>query len=644
MTAVLLAALLLGGGFSAMAEAQVRLNLRDADLRAFVEIVAAETGRNYTLDSRVRGTVTVIAPTEVSADALYEIFLNVLELNRLTIVRGGQVDRIVPMDQARELSPALSGSGGYETRIFELQGTPVTEAAEVVRPLIAQEAVLTVIPASRLLIVSDRRESLDRVGRLLESLERARGGAVETVRLNHGVAEDMVETLRGLDIMPAGATLSADARANAILISGSDAFRARVRNLVTQLDTPQRSLQSEVVSLRYADASQLEPIITRSFTATATEGQAGAVGPQVSIVAEPQSNALVVTAPSDRIDAIVTAIRSLDQRPRQVLVEAVIFELSVENFSDLSAQFGALLNNALVGGAEFSIGNRPTLSSLVSAAMAGTTVATPGAGGTIGGARMSGDDGFVGFLSALARESSTRLLSTPSVMTLNNAEAEIVVAQNVPFVTGSFATVGDSAVPERPFQTVQREDVGLTLRVTPQITSDEIVRMEISQEVSSLTNTASAAGGEITSKRALKTNVLVRHGRVIMLGGLLENGAGVQSAGVPGLRKIPLIGGLFRGRAVNKQQRVLLMLLRPRIVNNDQLADQLTREVTADARRASATMQLRDDGVYPAVPAAGLPFDGVDLNQPFDMGIVDRVARERSFPPLPAPLRFGNGR
>lgn len=229
-------------------------------------------------------------------------------------------------------------------------------------------------------------------------------------------------------------------------------------------------------------------------------------------------------------------------------------------------------------------------------------------------------------------------------MALNNAGAEIVVAQNVPFVTGSFATVGDSAVPERPFQTVQREDVGLTLRVTPQITSDEIVRMEISQEVSSLTNTASAAGGEITSKRALKTNVLVRHGRVIMLGGLLENGAGVQSAGVPGLRKIPLIGGLFRGRAVNKQQRVLLMLLRPRIVNNDQLADQLTREVTADARRASATMQLRDDGVYPAVPAAALPFDGVDLNQPFDMGMLDRVSRERSFPPLPAPLRFGDDR
>jgi len=623
-----------------MASAQVMLDLRDADLRAFVEIVADAVGRNFALDNRVRGTVTVIAPSAVSTDALYEIFLNVLELNRLTIVEGSQVDRIVPIDQARELAPIRSapGPGGYETRIFELVNLPVAEAAEVVRPLVAQEAVLTQLPRSGLLIVSDRRESLDRVARILQRLDGPQSDPVETVRLNFGVAEDMVETLRSVDSVPAGASLSADSRGNAIVISGDEQFRGRMRRLILQLDTPQRSIVSQVVQLNYADAAQLEAVVARAFQrGTADNPAAG----DISIVAEPQSNAIIVSAPSDRIASIVQAVRGLDQRPRQVLVEAVIFELSVENFSDLSAQFGVLLNDALVGGAEFSIGGRPTLSGLVNAAMAGNA-ASPGPGGTIGAAVRSGNDGFAGFLSALVRESSTRLLSTPSVMTLNNTEAEIIVAQNVPFVTGRFATVGDSAIPDQPFQTVQREDVGLTLRVTPQITAESTVRMEVMQEVSNLTNTASAAGGEITSKRSLRTNVLVRDGRVIMLGGLMENGSGVNNSGVPGLRDLPLVGGLFRGRSVNQQQRVLLMLLRPRIVGNDHDVERLTREVARDAALASKALATKPDGQYPAVPDMTLPFDGLDLNQPFSAGIVDRAARERGFPALPIPLRFQN--
>jgi general secretion pathway protein D len=250
------------------------------------------------------------------------------------------------------------------------------------------------------------------------------------------------------------------------------------------------------------------------------------------------------------------------------------------------------------------------------------------------------DQGFIGFLSALTQETSARLLSTPSILTLNNTEAEIVVAQSVPFVTGSFATVGDSAVPEQPFQTIERKDVGLTLRVTPQITGDDTVRMEIIQEVSNLTNTNSQAGGEITSKRSLSTNVLVGNGRVIMLGGLLENGSGAQNAGVPGLRKIPLVGGLFRGRAVNKNQRVLLLLLRPRIIRNDADATRLTREIARDARRASKSIAPVADNQYPSYPASSFPFDGANLDQPFDAGFIDTGARSRTFPPLPSRIEF----
>ena len=268
------------------------------------------------------------------------------------------------------------------------------------------------------------------------------------------------------------------------------------------------------------------------------------------------------------------------------------------------------------------------------------TVTSPGNGGLLGIGRQSGDDGFVGFITALTGSTSARLLSTPSVLTLNNTEAEIVVAQSVPFVTGSFATVGDSAVPEQPFQTIEREDVGLTLRVTPQITGDNTVRMAIEQEVSNLTRTTSAAGGEITSKRTLNTNVLVNDGRVIMLGGLLENGSGAQEQGVPGLKNLPLFGKLFRGRAVNRNQRVLLLLLRPRIVRNDADANRLTTELALDARRASNAIKPPKDGEYPSIPPHSFPFDGANLNQPFDAGFVDPYARTRTFPPLPSRLEF----
>lgn len=620
------------------ARAQIALDLRDADLRNFVEIVAEATNRNFTLDARVQGTVTVVAPSTVTAGALYEIFLNVLELNRLTIIEGDQVDRIVPLDLARELAPGervQTGGGAFVTQIFALRSIPLTQAVDVIEPLLPPEAVLSTVPVSNLLVISDRKENLGRIAGLITQLDRPAQMTIETIRLRHSTATDVLGTLQALDIVPPGGSLSADARSNAIVVSGDEAFRARIRGVIVQLDTPQRSVATAVVQLNYADAVELEAVIARSVLAT-NQDQPG----EVTIVAEPQTNSLLVTAPSDRIGTITAAIKRLDQRPNQVLVEAVIFELSVETLSDLSAQFGVLLNNALFGGAEFSIGGRPTLTSLVSAAIDGTAI-SPGDGGVIGFGDRSGDDGFLGFITALTGSTSARLLSTPSVLTLNNTEAEIVVAQSVPFVTGSFATVGDSAIPEQPFQTIEREDVGLTLRVTPQITGENTIRMAIAQEVSNLTRSTSAAGGEITSKRTLSTNVLVGDGRVIMLGGLLENGNGAEQQGVPGLKDLPVLGKLFRGRQVNKSQRVLLLLLRPRVVRNDHDAHRLTTELALDAKRAADAIKPEPDSAYPRLPDASFPFDGANLNQPFDAGFLDPYGRSRSFPHLPSRLQFG---
>ncbi|WP_417733684.1 type II secretion system secretin GspD [Roseovarius sp.] len=623
------------------ASAQMSLDLRDASLRDFVQIVAQSSGRNFILDDRVQGSVTVVAPNEVSPSAIYEIFLNVLELNRLTIVEGDEADRIVPIDVARELAPGEARArlgGDFETRVIVVRNSPVADIAEVLRPLLPAEAVLSTVPDAGLMILSDRRENFQRIVKLVDRLDTPSRNAIETISLRNGNASDMLSVINTLAITPAGSSLSADSRSNALIVSGTPEFRDRVRSVVSQLDKPQRSIATEVVRLNYADATDLADVVRQSFGAQATSAEGTVTGNSaITIVAEPQQNALIITAPSDRVNAIVAAVRGLDQRPDQVLIEAVIFELSVESFSDLSFQFGGVIEDATVGGVEFALEGRPTLTNLVGTVLAGNNPTGGGTGGTIAAFDKSG---IGGFLAALASKSSTKLLSTPSILTLNNREAEIVVAQNVPFVTGSFSTVGDSAVPNQPFQTIQRQDVGLTLTVTPQITRDKTVRLEIDQEVSNLTNSASAAGGEITAKRQLSTNVLVRDGNVIMLGGLLEDGNGSVNQRVPGLSELPLLGRLFKGRSTSQNQRILLVMLRPRILSSDSEARELTRRLAREAKRASAAIAPPDDGTYPNVPDSSFPFDGANLNQPFDAGFIDKGAQNRRFPPLPSRLQF----
>lgn len=612
---------------------QVEIDLRDADLRSFVQIISEATGRGFVLDPQVRGTVTVLAPAGLSDAALYEVFLNVLELNRLTIVRGVEADRIVHMNTARELAPGADATAGYETRVISVKNASVTRVAEVIRPLLPSEAVLTALPESRLLILSDRSNNHRRIEELIAQLDQPQERTLELIQLRHADAADLQQVVESLQIVPAEASISTDRRSNALLVSGPESFRQQVRVLVKRLDVRGDVKRTHVETLKYADAATLSDVVLRSFSN-------GGEGSEVRIVADTQNNALVISAPEEQMGDVISMVRYLDKRPSQVLVEAVIFEMSVEGFSDLSTQFGAVVNDAIVGGVQFSLAGRPSLISLLSTANSGGT-ANPGDGGLIGIDHSSGDSRILGFISAIARTSSTRLLSTPSIMTLNGQEAEIVVAQNVPFVTGSFTSVGESTQPENPFQTIERQDIGLTLNVTPQINADKTVKMVIKQEVSNLTNSSSAAGGEITAKRALSTTVLVRDSNVIMLGGLLEDGSGSVNQNVPGISRLPVVGGLFKGRNASRNQRVLLVLLRPRVIDSEAEGRRITRELARDARKASLALQPLDSADTPKPVSGAFPFDGADLNQPFDAGFIDDVAQTRNLPPLPSRLRFG---
>ena len=627
-------------GLTLPARADVSLDLRDADLKSFVQIVAEATGHRFILDPAIRGTVTVIAPGKMPPAAVDEIFLNVLALNHLTVVKGEEADRIVPMATARELSSGggitLRG-GAYETRVIEVKNISVAEVVDVIRPLLPQEAVLSTVPGSNILILSDRGDDQRRIAQLVAKLDRPRETPIEIVHLNNANAGEILQVIQTLEAVPTDAKLSLDARSNSLLVTGSDSFRTRVRTIAARLDTPQTQLASRVVQLNYADATTLGDVILRSVGGALPDAKAS-----ITIVPAPSTNALLVTAPADQINRIVAAIHGLDRRPRQVLVEAVVFEMSVDGFSDLSVQFGGVLNDAIGGGVQFSLDGRQTLTGLISA-VRNKTVPDPGNGATLAFRNGGGNGRIAGFLTAIASQHSTRLLATPSILTLNNQEAQIVVAQNVPFVTGSYKTVSGTSV-DQPFQTIERQDVGLTMKVTPDINADDTVRMAISQEVSNLTNATSAAGGEITAKRTLTTNVLVQDGNVIMLGGLLEDGSDSTAQKVPGLGNLPVIGGLFRGKHAGTNRRVLLVLLRPRIIRSDRDATRLTLASTQRAHDASLAIQPRDGGRYPATPDGTLPFDGANLNQPFDAGFSDDVAKRRKFPSLPTRIQFRDTR
>ena len=297
---VLAAALMLAlvGVTAAPLRAQVALDLRDADLRSFVQIVSEATGRSFVLDPQVRGPVTVLAPREMSSDALYEVFLNVLELNRLTLVEGAGADRIVPMMVARELAPGddkgagIIGRDGYETRVIRVEHAPLSEVIEVVRPLLPSEAVITPVPGAKLLILSDRGANFRRIEKLIRRLDIPRDAPVEMIRLNTASAAEVQQVIQALDIIPQGASVSVDRRSNSLVVSGSVALRQQVRTLAERLDTQGDRLDSRVHQLNYAEAATLADVVLRSF-ANDTGG-----GDAVRIVPEPRTNSLLINAPS----------------------------------------------------------------------------------------------------------------------------------------------------------------------------------------------------------------------------------------------------------------------------------------------------------------------------------------------------------
>lgn len=574
---------------------EVTLNLRDVDIRTLIDTVSKATGINFVVDPRVRGNVTVVSSSPMDRDALYQVFLSVLDVYGYSAVPAGAVVKIVPAINARQ-SLQLHGQGEeMVTRVIRVQDVGATQLATMLRPLLPPQALLAAYPPGNMLIVTDRADNVARVMRLVAQLDRPGEAGISVIQLQHASAEDVARTINELQEPPAGAESAlpqarvvADRRTNSLLLAGDSAAQARVRALIGRLDVPlPQAGNSRVVFLRYAKAGDIAKVLGEIVSHQQSAGgksRSVAESP-VNIQADSASNALILTGPPDKLRDLREIVRQLDIRPKEVLIDAIIADVSGDLSRQLGAQIAVLPNRGSSQGpaalTNFSNGALPlTTLAAGSVATAGALAGQPGL--LLGfGSNRAGQTRYGLLLNALSSNSATNILSTPSLLTLDNKEAEIVVGQNVPFLTGSYSTTQTptgGGVVSSPFQTIERKDIGITLKVTPQINLGDSVRLKLELTVSSLAPSVTGATDLITNKRQIKTVVITDSDSIIVLGGLIQDTYRDSVQKVPLLGSLPLIGHLFRSTSRERQKQNLMIFLHPVILSNQTLANAYTAE------------------------------------------------------------------
>ena len=569
------------------AHAQTTPNFRDADIRKIVEAVGEVTGKTFILDPRVTAKVTILSKTPMSPEAFYEAFLSILQVHGYIAITTGDVVKIIPDATARQHPnpPTTDGAAADDmvTQVIQVHNIGAAQLVPILRPLIPQYGHLAAHPGSNMLIISDRASNVKRMINIIRRIDLSTDDDIEVVPLEHASSAEIVRVLTALtqapraDGMPVTTSLVADARTNSILIGGDKSGRLRLRALIAHLDTPlEDGGSTRVRYLRYADAENLATKLQTHFTqqATAGAGTTGAVSSdQVSVWADPQTNAIIVNAPPKMMRSLMSIVDKLDIRRAQVLVEAIIVEVLADRVSDLGITWAVegSGSNTPVGITNFPAAGT-NLINILGATQSGGTVAPTGSIGegiSIGVGRIvDGGTSFAAILSALEGDATTNIISTPTIVTLDNEEASLNVGQEVPFVTGSFTNTGTAGGAVNPFQTIQREQVGVKLTITPQINEGNAILLKISQEISSISEAATGAADLITNERTIDTTVIVEDGAILVLGGLIEDVLRESTQQVPILGSIPVLGALFRHRSVEKVKTNLMVFIRPTILRD----------------------------------------------------------------------------
>ncbi len=585
----------------AQAQEDFTLNFQDADIGTLIATISELTGKNFVIDPRVKGNVTVLSATPMDTDGVYATFLSILQVHGFAAVPSGDVVKIVPEVIAKQDGGSALASPGSSaeiiTQVVEVENVPAAQLVAILRPLVPQYGHLAAYTPSNMLIISDRAPNVRRLMDIINRIDQDSDSEIEVIKLMHASAAEVARVVTNLSGSPADAkkrstdsadlSVVADERTNSILISGDKSDRLRIKTIIAHLDTPvEQDGGTQVVYLRYAKAESLAPILEGyAVEAQQQEGEtrdkggakaspAASASTGVRILPEPDINALVITAPPKTMRAIRSVIEQLDIRRAQVMVEAIIAEVSINKTSELGVDWAIFDNDTIAAASLVSLDP----ASLAAAVASGSAVGLLRSGINIGGGGTKSGNDYAVLLRALQGDSDTNILSTPSLVTLDNEEAEITVGQEVPFLTGSFSNTGSTTGAVNPFQTIERKDVGLTLKITPQINEGQTVQLKIDQETSSISPGATSNLDLITNKRTLTTSVLIENGDILVLGGLIDDQQTEGQQAVPVLGKIPLLGALFRSKTTRKDKRNLMLFIRPVILRDSRAADYYTRQ------------------------------------------------------------------
>ena len=638
---------------SAQAPGRVTLNFSGADVEAVVRAMADFTGRAFIVDPRVKGTMNLVVAEPVTTEQALAAFSAALRLQGLALVEAGGVYRVVPESDARlqggpvQSGPAQAGRGEQiVTQVFRLNYESAVNIAQVLRPLVAANNPINAYAGNNTIVVTDYAENVRRIARIIAAIDTPAGSEVDIVRLEHAIATDVAAVLSRLLETPgqtpdpsARVTVLAEPGTNSLLVRAATPARANlVRVLAAKLDQPSAAPGNiHVVYLKNANATLLARTLlgvsapvdtaTQQQAAQAFQSQLAGSRPVGTAAARPitgapaapapvsghiagaqiqadsATNTLIIIAPDAVYRNLRAVIDKLDMRRAQVFIESLIVEVTSDQAAEFGVQWqgglgrlqgsggaGALAGTNFGGAGQNILGvaqNPATVGPGLSIGIARGQITLPGVG-------------VVSNLQVLARAleslSKANILSTPNILTLDNEEARIVVGQNVPFITGQFISpASGGAATVNPFQTIERRDVGLTLRVRPQISESGTIKMVIYQEVSSVQDTTSNAG-VITNMRAIETNVLVDDGAIVVLGGLVQDNVTSTSEKVPVLGDLPVLGHLFRYETRRQQKTNLMVFLRPFIVREEGDARTLAVDRYDNMRR------LQDGSVQPPHP------------------------------------------
>ena len=614
----------------------VTLNFANADIEGVVKVVGELTSRNFVLDPRVKGTINIISAKPVPRALVFPVFLSALRLHGFTVVEERGVSMIMPEIEGKMYRGAPGGAGAgdtIQTQVFTLQHQPAAQIVPVLRPLIPTNNTIAAYQSNNSVIVTDYLSNLQRIEKIIEAIDQPDDTDPIIIPLRHASAIDIAQTITRLlvdpVVSPADSTtrvsVTADARTNSVLArAGSPSRLMRVRQLVAMLDSPTSAGGNiHVIYLKNAVAVKVAEVLRAIYSGESPGGAGAAPRAAASPLGQPQApaqsapapgiiqadaatNSVIITAPDAIYNNLRAAVEKLDVRRAQVYVEALIAEVTADKAQEFGIQWQSLsalgkTSTQGFGGTNFGTPSQNILSLTQNPSAAGRglnigvvkgTITVPGVGQIFN----------LGLLvRALEADSNANILSTPTLLTLDNEEAKIVIGQNVPFITGQYAVTAAAATPT-PFQTIERKDVGLTLRIKPQISEGGAIRLQIFQEVSSVADSTNASG-LITKKRSVESTVLVDDGQIVAIGGLIEDSVKDGQEKIPGLGDIPVIGALFKYNTRSRTKTNLMVFLRPVVLRSAQGAE----SIAADRYDYIMGEQLRAKPVPSALPEIGSP-------------------------------------